>query len=252
MIDYFIKFCCIQICSLPFVFFSDSKLTPILIGTLLAICYGSEINRDIVQQQLSMEMLLTFLKSSKVGLFQASNSFSASKIKKEIKDSSKKEKTKVTKRSKNNDKKDLNTQHSTQQMFLPNSFFGPSKSMLFLEKNNTLLPSPSTPKAIRCGKMNYCNIIQNSTVSSSHMQCSRSCKSLNSFDGTNVSTANVTSINIISPRLLNKNVVTNDALNNDIIQPLPIAFALRNRFPEGLWSYAQDFFSSTTWMRQLV
>lgn len=52
-----------QVCDLPFVFFSDPELTPILAGTLVAACYGCEQNRDVVQQELSMEMLLTLLRS---------------------------------------------------------------------------------------------------------------------------------------------------------------------------------------------
>ncbi|KAK1317081.1 hypothetical protein QJS10_CPA05g01789 [Acorus calamus] len=54
-----------KVCDLPFVFFSDPELTPILAGTLLAACYGSEQNRGVVQQELSMDMLLSLLKSCK-------------------------------------------------------------------------------------------------------------------------------------------------------------------------------------------
>eukprot|EP01018_Ginkgo_biloba_P024852 Gb_27228 [translate_table: standard] len=54
-----------KICDLPFAFFSDPQLTPVLVGTLLAVCYGCEQNRDVVQQELSMEMLLVLMKSSK-------------------------------------------------------------------------------------------------------------------------------------------------------------------------------------------
>ncbi|PKA59874.1 hypothetical protein AXF42_Ash015932 [Apostasia shenzhenica] len=54
-----------KVCDLPFVFFSDPELTPILAGTFVSACYGSEQNRGVVQQELSMDMLLTLLKSSK-------------------------------------------------------------------------------------------------------------------------------------------------------------------------------------------
>lgn len=54
-----------QICDLPFAFFSDPLLMPALVGTLLAVCYGSEQNRDVVREELSMEMLLSLLKSSR-------------------------------------------------------------------------------------------------------------------------------------------------------------------------------------------
>ncbi|TYH99061.1 hypothetical protein ES332_A11G041100v1 [Gossypium tomentosum] len=52
-----------KVCDLPFVFFSDPELMPALAGTLLAACYGCEQNKDVVQQELSMDMLLSLLKS---------------------------------------------------------------------------------------------------------------------------------------------------------------------------------------------
>ncbi|OWM65248.1 hypothetical protein CDL15_Pgr008838 [Punica granatum] len=52
-----------QVCDLPFVFFSDPELMPVLAGTLVAACYGCEQNRGVVQQELSVDMLLSLLKS---------------------------------------------------------------------------------------------------------------------------------------------------------------------------------------------
>ncbi|KAH9331731.1 hypothetical protein KI387_003839, partial [Taxus chinensis] len=63
-----------KICDLPFAFFSDPQLTPVLVGTLLAVCYGCEQNRDVVQQELSMDMLLVLLKSSKQDLHASADS----------------------------------------------------------------------------------------------------------------------------------------------------------------------------------
>ncbi|CAL9770218.1 unnamed protein product [Musa acuminata subsp. burmannicoides] len=57
-----------KVCDLPFVFFSDADLTPILAGTLVAGCYGCEQNRGIVLQELSTDMLLSLLKSCKQAL----------------------------------------------------------------------------------------------------------------------------------------------------------------------------------------
>lgn len=54
-----------QVCDLPFVFFSDPELMPVLAGTLVAACFGSEQNKGVVQQELSIEMLLSLLKSCK-------------------------------------------------------------------------------------------------------------------------------------------------------------------------------------------
>ena len=50
-------------CDLPFVFFSDPELMPVLAGTLLAACYGCEQNKGVVQLELSMDMLLSLLRS---------------------------------------------------------------------------------------------------------------------------------------------------------------------------------------------
>lgn len=63
-----------KICDLPFAFFSDHLLIPVLIGTLLAVCYGSEQNRDVVRQELSMEMILSLLKSAKNELISQEDS----------------------------------------------------------------------------------------------------------------------------------------------------------------------------------
>lgn len=245
-------------CNLPFAFFSNSKLTPILIGTILAVCYGSEINRDIVQQQLSLEILLTFLKSSKTSLFHSTHSSNTNKVKKEIKDLSEKTKAKFIKRLKNDDKLEFDSQRSTRQMFLPKSFFSPSaKGMLALKKLDSILPSPPTFKTTKQGKKIYCSTIQSPIATPPHAQCSRVSKSLEFVDGTSrsmygVSNASVTRRNIISPKLSSRNFNINDGSSNEVIEPLPIAFALQNRFPEGLWSYAEDFFSSNIWMEQLV
>lgn len=52
-----------QICDLPFVFFSDTELIPVLAGALVAACYGCEQNKCVVQQELSMDMLVSLLQS---------------------------------------------------------------------------------------------------------------------------------------------------------------------------------------------
>ncbi|GAB4845418.1 hypothetical protein Ancab_038825 [Ancistrocladus abbreviatus] len=52
-----------KVCDLPFVFFSDPELMPILGGTLVAACFGCEQNKGVVQQELSTEMLLLLIRS---------------------------------------------------------------------------------------------------------------------------------------------------------------------------------------------
>ncbi|XP_010663301.1 uncharacterized protein LOC100262175 isoform X2 [Vitis vinifera] len=57
-----------KVCDLPFVFFSDPELMPILAGTLVAACYGCEQNKGVVQQEVSMDMLLSLLRSCRNAL----------------------------------------------------------------------------------------------------------------------------------------------------------------------------------------
>ncbi|KAF4352596.1 hypothetical protein F8388_016293 [Cannabis sativa] len=52
-----------KICDLPFVFFSDPELMPIIASTLVAACYGCDQNKGVVQQEISTEMLLPLLES---------------------------------------------------------------------------------------------------------------------------------------------------------------------------------------------
>ncbi|KAL6580218.1 hypothetical protein OROMI_008242 [Orobanche minor] len=54
-----------KVCDLPFVFFSDPKLMPVVAGALVAASYGCEQNKAVIQQELSMDMLLQTLKSGK-------------------------------------------------------------------------------------------------------------------------------------------------------------------------------------------
>ncbi|KAL9243261.1 hypothetical protein vseg_017170 [Gypsophila vaccaria] len=54
-----------KVCDLPFAFFSDPELMPILAGTLVSACFGCEQNKDVVQQELSTDMILSLVKSSR-------------------------------------------------------------------------------------------------------------------------------------------------------------------------------------------
>ncbi|KAL8143369.1 hypothetical protein V2J09_016401 [Rumex salicifolius] len=54
-----------KVCDLPFTFFSDPELMPVLAGTLVAACFRCEQNRGVVQQELSTEMLLSLVNSCK-------------------------------------------------------------------------------------------------------------------------------------------------------------------------------------------
>ncbi|CAN6344068.1 unnamed protein product [Urochloa humidicola] len=52
-----------KVCDLPFVFFSDPELMPILAAALIAVCYGCDQNLSVVQQEISTDMLRSLLKS---------------------------------------------------------------------------------------------------------------------------------------------------------------------------------------------
>ncbi|XP_054821414.1 uncharacterized protein LOC129320182 isoform X2 [Prosopis cineraria] len=54
-----------KICDLPFVFFSDPELMPVLAATLIAACYGCGQNKFVVQQELNVDMLISLLRSCK-------------------------------------------------------------------------------------------------------------------------------------------------------------------------------------------
>ncbi|XP_067932138.1 S phase cyclin A-associated protein in the endoplasmic reticulum-like [Watersipora subatra] len=59
-----------QLCSLPFQYFSDPRLTLILYPCLIAACYQSDSNRNILEQELSSDLLANFLEESELQLQQ--------------------------------------------------------------------------------------------------------------------------------------------------------------------------------------
>ncbi|PHT47684.1 hypothetical protein CQW23_11892 [Capsicum baccatum] len=63
-----------KVCDLPFMFFSDPELMPVLAGTMVAACFGCEQNKDVIQQELSTDMLLSLLKACRSSL-PSDNSF---------------------------------------------------------------------------------------------------------------------------------------------------------------------------------
>lgn len=50
------------LCSLPFVYFSNSALTAILMPTLIAICFQNKLAVDLIKPTLSTKVFETFLK----------------------------------------------------------------------------------------------------------------------------------------------------------------------------------------------
>lgn len=53
-----------QLCSLPFLYFSDSELTDILFPTLIACCYNNSSNKTILEQEMSSELLSNYIEVS--------------------------------------------------------------------------------------------------------------------------------------------------------------------------------------------
>uniref|UniRef100_A0A0L8H6G3 Uncharacterized protein n=1 Tax=Octopus bimaculoides TaxID=37653 RepID=A0A0L8H6G3_OCTBM len=58
-----------QLCSLPFQYFSDPRLTNILFPTLIAICYNNPSNKEILEQELSCVLLANFIEIGALGNF---------------------------------------------------------------------------------------------------------------------------------------------------------------------------------------
>lgn len=66
-----------KVCDLPFVFFSDPELMPILTTALIAVCYGCDQNRSVVLQEISSDMIGTLLRSCRASVLATSDSVAA-------------------------------------------------------------------------------------------------------------------------------------------------------------------------------
>ncbi|XP_076464959.1 S phase cyclin A-associated protein in the endoplasmic reticulum-like isoform X2 [Babylonia areolata] len=60
-----------QLCSLPFQYFSDPRLTTVLFPTLITCCYNNHSNRHILEQELSCELLANFIEEKQLEQQQA-------------------------------------------------------------------------------------------------------------------------------------------------------------------------------------
>ncbi|XP_056020838.1 S phase cyclin A-associated protein in the endoplasmic reticulum-like isoform X2 [Ostrea edulis] len=70
-----------QMCSLPFQYFSDPRLTGVLFPTLIACCYNNKSNTAILEQELSCALLSNFIEE-KILEAQAKSTVSSSTSKK--------------------------------------------------------------------------------------------------------------------------------------------------------------------------
>ena len=50
-----------QLCQLPFHYFSDPRLINVLFPTLISCCYHCQSNREILEQELSCDLLANFI-----------------------------------------------------------------------------------------------------------------------------------------------------------------------------------------------
>ncbi|XP_069138019.1 S phase cyclin A-associated protein in the endoplasmic reticulum-like isoform X2 [Argopecten irradians] len=60
-----------QMCSLPFQYFSDPRLTNVLFPTLISSCYNNQSNRQILEQELSCMLLSNFIEEKQLEVQQA-------------------------------------------------------------------------------------------------------------------------------------------------------------------------------------
>lgn len=61
-----------QMCSLPFHYFSDPRLTTVLFPTLIACCYNNQSNKEILEQDLSCVLLSNFIEEKQLENQQSS------------------------------------------------------------------------------------------------------------------------------------------------------------------------------------
>ena len=50
-----------QLCQLPFHYFSDPRLINVLFPTLISCCYNCQANREMLEQELSCDLLANFI-----------------------------------------------------------------------------------------------------------------------------------------------------------------------------------------------
>lgn len=234
-------------CDLPFAFFSDPKLTPILTGTLLSVCYGSERNRDVVQQELSMDMLLSFLKNSKQ---EAASNPPTPDVKIEEEELSMKPKSK----SAGSESELGNTpgRGRSRQKHIPDvSFPSPKKPNRLLGKTSMSLSmssidgdflykeSRSSTNTFRSSSGRVTPVADIQT-----MAAKRSKGVASSFPSPALPTKSPTPQSQPAPTVAG--IVPTDTTVLPVTSP--VSLALQNRFPQSLWTYAEDFFSSGSCM----
>jgi hypothetical protein len=230
-------------CDLPFAFFSDPKLTPVLIVTLLAVCYGSERNRDVVQQELSMDMLLTFLKRSREKITQVTESENDTKP--EDEEVVVKTKAKVSWGSESESSGTSTARgRSRQKQPLPDVFFASPKRVNWNQTRNGVninmtssdgdIAAKETKSAVyrSGGRITPITDLQTLPVK-------RSKGGSSSFLSSSLPSRFPT---VSLPQSAPSG--TNELLGDGTASfPFPAALTLQNRFPESLWTQAEEFFS---------
>lgn len=240
-------------CDLPFAFFSDPKLTPVLIGTILSVCYGSERNRDVIQQELSMDMLLAFLKTSRQEPTPVPPS-PADELRTEDDNISIKTRSKLSFGSEP-DSGNTTTRGRTRHKSLPDIFFPSPKKPLRFPKNAmnmslTSSDSESLLKEPRSGSIAHRGNSARATpvFDVQALQAKRPKGSPSTFLPPSLS-SKCANLPATQP------IISGGALAADMTKAMPITFpaalALQNRFPESLWTCAEEFFSTGSWMSHI-
>ena len=55
-----------RLCNLPIAYFNDKKYVNVLFPTLIAICYENERNYSILQHEMSVELLINYIKQQAI------------------------------------------------------------------------------------------------------------------------------------------------------------------------------------------
>jgi len=234
---------CVQMCDLPFAFFSDPKLTPVLIVTLLAVCYGSERNRDVVQQELSMDMLLTFLKRSREKITQVTESENDTKP--EDEEVVVKTKAKVSWGSESESGGASTARgRSRQKQPLPDVFFASPKRVNWNQTRNGVNINMTSSDGDIAAKETKSAVYRSGGRSTpitdlQTLPVKRSKGGSSSFLSSSLPSRFPT-VSLPESAASGTNELLGDGMASF---PFPAALTLQNRFPESLWTQAEEFFS---------
>jgi hypothetical protein len=56
-----------RLCSLPIQYFTDPKCKEVLMPTIISICYANDTNKDILEREMSTQMVVNFIRNYEQG-----------------------------------------------------------------------------------------------------------------------------------------------------------------------------------------